>query len=156
MGQTPLVTTEEIIEKRRRWMSVLAQAESEDLLAFWERYPNKPDYTVLQGPESGLIMVQARLDERNGRFFLGEVTVTKCTVTLRQGTVGVSMILGRRPRHAEIAAVLDAELQDSMKNPHLVETLVEPLAKRRHEAERREAGRVASTRVDFMTMVRGE
>ncbi|MEJ5349560.1 MAG: phosphonate C-P lyase system protein PhnG [Desulfosoma sp.] len=156
MGPTPLVPPKDRIEKRRRWMSVLAQADSEDVLAFWERYPNKPDYTILQGPDTGLVMVQACTENRNGRFFLGEVTVTKCVVALRQGTVGVSMILGRRPRHAEIAAVLDAELQDSSKNSHLMETLVEPLAKRRHEAERREAVRVASTRVDFMTMVRGE
>lgn len=143
-------------EIRRRWMTVLAEADTEDLQTFWDRYDNKPEYTLVQGPETGLILVQARVGGSGGRFYVGEVTITRCTVTLANGTVGTAMILGRRPRHAEIAAVLDAQLQDPRKRPHIMESFVDPLARRRQEAERREASRVAATRVEFLTMTRGE
>jgi len=141
---------------RRQWMAVLAEADTEDVQAFWERYENKPQYTVLRGPETGLLMVQATVGDSGGRFYVGEVTVTKCFVALSDGTVGAAVVLGRRPRHAEIAAVMDAQLQDPKKREHLLESFVQPLARRRQEAERRMAGRVAATRVEFLTMVRGE
>lgn len=143
-------------DMRRHWMAVLAEADTEDLQALWDRYEDKPSYTVLHGPETGLIMVQARAGGPGDRFYLGEITVTKCFVTLDGHTTGAAFILGRRPRHAEIAAVFDALLQDPLRRNHLLDTIVNPLARRRHELERREAGRAASTRVEFMTMVRGE
>ncbi len=141
---------------RRRWMSVLAEADSQDLQSFWERYEDKPEYAVVSGPEIGLLMVQARVGSDGERFYVGEVTVTRCSVSVREGRLGTAMVLGRRPRHAEIAAVLDAELQDPRKRDHLMATFVDPLSRRTQESERREAGRVAATRVEFMTMVRGE
>lgn len=144
------------LEARRRWMAVLAEADSKDLQSFWDRREDKPQYSVISGPEIGLLMLQARVGGNGDRFYIGEVTVTRCSVSLSQGPQGTAIILGRRPRHAEIAAVLDAELQDPRKREHLMATFVEPLARRIQEAQRREAGRVAATRVEFLTMVRGE
>ncbi|MGQ9670391.1 MAG: phosphonate C-P lyase system protein PhnG [Desulfosoma sp.] len=143
-------------EERRQWMSVLAEAETDDLEALWDRLQDKPSYTVLHGPETGLIMVQARIGTMSGLFYLGEATVTKCFVTFDGQGIGASFILGRRPRHAEIAAVLDAMLQDPSKRGHLMASIIRPLDSRRQEAERLEAARAASTRVEFFTMVRGE
>ncbi len=143
-------------DARRRWMAVLAEADSQDLQSFWDRRENKPHYAVMSGPETGLLMLQARVGGDGDRFYVGEVTVTRCSVSIAEGPQGTAMVLGRRPRHAEIAAVLDAELQDPRKREHLMTTFIEPLARRIQEAQRREAGRVAATRVEFLTMVRGE
>jgi len=156
MESIPSDAEKDLEEARRRWMSVLAEADSEDLQSFWERYEHKPEYAVVHGPEVGLLMIQARIGGEGERFYVGEATVTRCLVRVREGRLGTAMVLGRRPRHAEIAAVLDAQLQDPRKREHLMATFVDPLWRRRQEAERREAGRVASTRVEFMTLVRGE
>lgn len=156
MEPIPSDAERELLEARRRWMSILAEADWEDLQSFWERYEHKPEYAVIHGPEIGLLMIQARVGGEGERFYVGEVTVTRCSVSVREGRVGTAMVLGRRPRHAEIAAVLDAQLQDPRQREHLMATFVDPLRRRKQEAERREACRVAATRVEFMTLVRGE
>lgn len=143
-------------DERRQWMAVLAEADTDDLEALWNRWQDKPSYTVLHGPETGLIMAQARFGATTDLFYVGEATVTKCFVTLDGQGIGAAFILGRRPRHAEIAAVLDALLQDPFRRGHLMASIIHPLESRRQEAERREAARAASTRVEFFTMVRGE
>lgn len=53
-------------------------------------------------------MLRARADAEGGCFNLGEMTVTRCSVQLEDGTVGVGCIGGRDKRHAAIAAVVDA------------------------------------------------
>ncbi|SHE94942.1 alpha-D-ribose 1-methylphosphonate 5-triphosphate synthase subunit PhnG [Desulfacinum infernum DSM 9756] len=137
-------------------MSVLAESNPADLEALWDRYGEKPDYQVVLGPEIGLLLVQGRVGGRGRRFHVGEVTVTRCNVRISGGAVGTAMVLGCRPRQAEIAAVLDAALQDDRRRPDLLESVVRPLERRLKEARRREAVRVAATQVDFSTMVRGE
>ena len=43
---------------RRRWMSVLALASSEDLEARWAALAEPPRFQRLRGPEVGLVMVR--------------------------------------------------------------------------------------------------
>jgi len=144
------------IEARRRWMSVLAKAESDELETAWIELGSVPDYRVLRGPELGLVMVRGRAGGTGARFNLGEMTVTRCTVELADGAVGHAYVRGRRRRHAEIAAVLDALLQDPRCRAAVGERVVERLAAA--EAARRQTAeaRSAATRVDFLTLVRGE
>jgi alpha-D-ribose 1-methylphosphonate 5-triphosphate synthase subunit PhnG len=143
-------------EERRWWLSVLAESDPDELETLWDRYREKPDHQVVSGPESGLLLVQARVGGKGERFHVGEVTVTRCTVRIPGGAVGTAMVLGCRPRQAEIAAVLDAALQDDARRPDILESIVRPLDRRLREARRREAARVAATQVEFSTMVRGE
>jgi len=144
------------IEARRRWMAVLAKAESDELETAWTELGSVPDYRVLRGPELGLVMVRGRAGGTGARFNLGEMTVTRCTVELADGAVGHAYVRGRRRRHAEIAAVLDALLQDPRCRAAVGERVVERLAAA--EAARRQTAeaRSAATRVDFLTLVRGE
>ncbi|MEJ5375402.1 MAG: phosphonate C-P lyase system protein PhnG [bacterium] len=143
-------------EKRCRWMSVLAESDSADLEQFWERFGPRPQYEVVQGPETGLLMVQGRVGGTGARFCVGEVTVTRCTVVMPSGAVGTAMVLGCRPRHAEIAAAIDAALQNERERTRILEQIVAPLEQRLKEACQREASRVMATQVHFDTMVRGE
>jgi alpha-D-ribose 1-methylphosphonate 5-triphosphate synthase subunit PhnG len=115
-----------------------------------------PPYQILRGPEVGLVMVRARAGGSGARFNLGELTVTRCTVRLEDGTVGHAYLGGRRPGAAERAAVLDALLQDGERRPHLERVAIEPLAARHLERARAAAARAGATRVEFLTMVRGE
>lgn len=90
------------------------------------------------------------------RFNLGEMTVTRCTVQLADGTLGHAWIGGGDRRHAELAAVFDALLQDEARRPELQESVIAPLAETREARREAAAARVAASRVEFFTLVRGE
>ena len=141
---------------RKGWMGVLARADLEDLEAAYEALSPVPRYATLRTPETGLVMVQARANGTGQKFNTGEMTVTRCSVRLPQGTVGHGYVAGRSRRHAELAAIFDALLQDPDCAEGLTRTVIGPLRLAQHE-QRLIAGRkTAATRVDFFTMVRGE
>lgn len=135
-------------------MSALAQAEPPAVEAAWAALSEKPSYRLLRAPETGLVMVQGRAGGTGAPFNLGEMTVTRCSVELPDGTVGHAYVAGRDARHAETAAVLDALLQGARAT--LEETVVEPLLAAREARGRAARARAAATRVEFFTMVRGE
>jgi alpha-D-ribose 1-methylphosphonate 5-triphosphate synthase subunit PhnG len=137
-------------------MSTLAQALPEELESAWTSLPSPPDYRLLRRPEVGLVMVRARAGGAGRRFNLGEMTVTRCAVTLASGAIGHAYVSGRRPRHAEMAAVLDALLQDPGRRADLEATVIAPLAEAAAARRRAAAARSAPTRVEFFTLVRGE
>jgi alpha-D-ribose 1-methylphosphonate 5-triphosphate synthase subunit PhnG len=145
-----------IDDARRRWMSVLALASREELEARWAALDARPRYEVLRRPEVGLVMVRGRAGGTGDRFNLGEMTVTRCTVQLADGTLGHAWVGGRDRRHAELAALLDALLQDATRVASLTETVIAPLARAQAERRRAAVARAAASRVEFFTMVRGE
>jgi alpha-D-ribose 1-methylphosphonate 5-triphosphate synthase subunit PhnG len=137
-------------------MSVLAQAPVGEIEAHWRALANPPPYRMLRWPETGLVMVRGRAGGTGVRFNLGEMTVTRCAVQLEGGAVGLAYVRGRDRRHAELVALFDALLQDPARREALDRAVVTPLAAaqaaRRHAA----AERVAPSRVEFFTMVRGD
>jgi len=143
-------------EARQRWMSVLAQAAPREVEQCWQALEERPAYRILRGPEIGSVMVRARAGGTGGRFSLGEMTVTRCSVALDDGRVGHAYVQGRSTPHAERAAVFDAMLQDPAQRPRLEATTIGPLEERRESARRRTAERVSATKVQFFTMVRGD
>jgi alpha-D-ribose 1-methylphosphonate 5-triphosphate synthase subunit PhnG len=142
-------------EARRRWMSVLALASPDELGVRWNKV-SPPPHRMLRPPETGLVMVRGRAGGTGMRFNVGEMTVTRCAVQLEGGAVGVAYIRGRDRRHAELAAVLDALLQDPARRDALEKAVVAPLAAAQAARRRAAAERVAPSRVEFFTMVRGD
>ena len=141
---------------RQQWMSVLALASRDDLERGWSDLAVRPGYRRLRGPEVGLVMVRARAGGTGSRFNLGEMTVTRCSVELEDGTTGHAYAGGRDRRHAELSAVFDALLQRPATTEMLQRTLVEPLARAQRARRQATATRAAASRVEFFTMVRGE
>jgi alpha-D-ribose 1-methylphosphonate 5-triphosphate synthase subunit PhnG len=141
---------------RRAWMSTLALASTSELEDAWRRLPARPAHRVLRPPEVGLAMVRARAGGTGMRFNLGEITVTRCSVELPDGIVGHAYVGGRRRRHAELAAVLDALLQQPARRARLENDVIAPLARAQAERRRAVIARSAPTRVEFFTMVRGD
>jgi alpha-D-ribose 1-methylphosphonate 5-triphosphate synthase subunit PhnG len=137
-------------------MSVLALAATDELQARWAELGEPPRYTLLRRPEVGLVMVRGRAGGTGSRFNLGEMTVTRCTVQLEDGTLGHAWVGGRDARHAELAAALDALLQDPARTTALTAAVVEPLARAQADRRRAAAARASASRVEFFTMVRGE
>jgi alpha-D-ribose 1-methylphosphonate 5-triphosphate synthase subunit PhnG len=127
-----------------------------------------PTYDWLRRPETGLAMVRGRVGGSGDAFNLGEATVTRATLRLRstnsdatsdataQATIGVACHLGRDKRRAELAALADALLQLPDRHAQLYAQLIEPLAAHMAAARAAREQKVASTRVEFFTMVRGD
>jgi len=145
---------------RRRWMSVLAKAsvaELEQAIASVRDTPGEvPAYRLIRRPEVGMTMVRARAGGTGRAFNLGEMTMTRCTLRTDDGLVGTSYVAGRSQRHAELAALFDALLQDPERQSQVMALVIDPLARTQDLRRNRRVERSAATRVDFFTVVRGE
>ena len=164
-GHNPAASGDAAAE-RRNWLSILARAtraELEDALsrifgntdrASW------PAYDWLRVPETGLAMVRGRMGGTGDPFNTGETTVTRAVLRLKGVSdtppVGLSYQLGRDKRRAELAALADALLQLPAHAPAVRVHLLVPVTRRLGAERDSRRADVASTRVEFFTMVRGE
>ena len=139
----------EIVE-RQRWMAVLARANAAVLAELSAGL--LPEYAVIRGPETGLVMLQGRAGGSGAAFNVGEASVVRCTVRSVAGHIGHAYCLGRELRHAELAAAIDAGLQDPARRARLQERVMTGLAAAQAAAGVLEARRAAATQVQFFTM----
>jgi len=147
---------DENIKARQRWISILARSSSDELQAYWDEFSPSQNFTHLRQPETGLVMVRGRTGGNGQRFNLGEASVTRCSIHLDSGEIGHSYVKGRNKRHAELAAVFDALLQNQEWGPRLDEAMIKSIEARLNKSKKERETKVASTKVDFFTMVRGE
>jgi alpha-D-ribose 1-methylphosphonate 5-triphosphate synthase subunit PhnG len=140
---------------RAGWISLLAKAPDATLTEAVRQYGELPQYEWLRRPDSGLAMVRARAGGTGAQFNLGEMSVTRCAVRLGTGQMGVAYVAGLNARHAELAAVFDAMMQTQASQK--VEQIVLHPIKLALAAKLAEAqAQAQATKVEFMTMVRGE
>lgn len=150
-------------EDRKAWMSLLAQADETQLAVLWRDFADvdaadtarDPGFDWLRPPEAGGVMVRGRMGAVGASFNLGEMTVTRCALTLHDGTVGHGYVQGRSKPKAEIAAKIDALMQTDAAADLRAAVLVPLQAKGQARKEAR-AAKAAATKVEFFTMVRGE
>ncbi len=145
-----------VVQRRRRWMGVLARADTAAVERLWEAHGTDVGFRVVRAPETGLVMVRGRAGGTGQRFNVGEMTVTRAAVEAPDGTVGHGYVSGRDRRRAELAARFDALLQDPALRPALERAVIEPLAAAESARHDRLRAKAAATRVDFFTMVRGD
>jgi alpha-D-ribose 1-methylphosphonate 5-triphosphate synthase subunit PhnG len=141
------------VANRQYWMSVLARADLSDLETYWQNLPHQPTFRHLRKPEIGMAMLRGRTGGTGLPFNLGEITLTRCVVELDGGAQGFGYVSGRSRRHAELAALFDGLMceNSSKYGPALIQPLHEQWLARREEVSRK----AATTKVNFMTMVRG-
>lgn len=135
---------------RQAWMSVLARASATELET--RAATLLPPYTRMRGPELGLVMLQGRAGGTGEAFNLGEATVVRCTVQTPAGQVGHAYALGRDTRQAELAAALDAALQDPSTHDEIQRAVILPLAAIQAAQRETAARRAAATQVEFFAM----
>ena len=140
------------IAARQRWMSILARADAAAMTAHLADAPALPACTTLRGPETGLVMLRGRAGGGGGKFNLGEMSVTRCTVRSAGGFIGHAYVQGRDAAQAELAARLDAALQDPARRDALEQLVITPLAGAQASARAATASKAAATRVQFFTM----
>ena len=140
---------------RKVWMGLLAKAPEGRVSQLLDTHLTRPSFTWLRAPEIGSTMVQGRAGGTGAPFNLGEVTVTRCALTLATGEVGHAYIQGRSKADAEAAALIDAMMQttqaDDVRAAVLSPLETEAMARKTHRA-----AKAAATKVDFFTMVRGD
>lgn len=142
-------------DPRKAWMGVLAKAPEGRVTALLDAAIPRPAFTWLRAPEIGSTMIRARAGGTGALFNLGEMTVTRCALTLKTGEVGHAYIQGRRKVDAEAAALVDALMETDAANT-LREFVLAPLEDEQRTIKAARAAKAAATKVDFFTMVRGE
>ncbi|MEL6335103.1 MAG: phosphonate C-P lyase system protein PhnG [Pseudomonadota bacterium] len=155
-----ITETAEPAEGRAAWMAVLAQAAPEALAAHLapclDLLGGRPTVQWLRRPEIGAVMVRGRAGGTGAPFNLGEMTVTRASLSLPDGTVGHAWVPGRSAEHAENAALVDALMQGATSAPVVAEKILRPLEEAARTARTTRGQKAAATKVDFFTMVRGE
>ena len=142
-------------EERQDWMGVLARAPASALAEAFARLGDVPAAEWLRPPEIGAVMVRGRAGGTGSAFNLGEMTVTRATLRLADGTVGHAWAPGRDKAKARIAALCDALLQGPAA-ASVRETVIEPMRALMAAEAADRAAAAAATQVEFFTMARGE
>ncbi|NOD36737.1 MULTISPECIES: phosphonate C-P lyase system protein PhnG [unclassified Ruegeria] len=147
--------TEIATQARKEWMGLLARAPDDALMTLWDGIQDRPSFDWLRSPEVGGVMVRGRTGATGAPFNLGEMTVTRCSVVLHDGTVGHGYVQGRSKPKAEVAALIDAMMQTPAADD-LQARLLDPLQQQMQAAKTTRAAKAAATKVEFFTLVRGE
>lgn len=155
---TATATADHSDAARQTWMALLARAPE----AFLETQLGDLAQGKLQWlrpPETGLLMAQGRAGGTGQRFNLGEVSVTRCVLRPDpSGTqcqqVGVAYVLGGSHRHALLAALADALLQEPALHAHWDAHLLRPLSEQISAQAQQRKAQAQATRVEFFTVAR--
>ena len=100
-----------MMEERKAPLGLMATATADRLQALWEGAGLSPDYTMLRQPETGAVMVRGRAGSTGDAFNMGEMTVTRASLKLANGTIGHGWCQGRSRRQATLIALVDAMMQ---------------------------------------------
>ena len=141
---------------RQAWLAVLSRATLAQLERLAPSADTLPRLHQVRPPEIGMVMLRGRVGGTGNPFNLGEASVVRCAVRLGDGPLGVSYILGRDKRQAELAALVDALLQDPTQHDDVHRTVITPLAQAQAQARDSKQRAVAGSKVEFFTFVRGE
>lgn len=133
-------------------MAVLARAGAAEITPLLEALPTLPSHIRLRGPEPGMVMVRGRAGGGGAAFNLGEMCVTRCTVRDDQGRIGHAYVAGRDAAQSELAARLDALLQDGEWHDQIEHAVIAPLARAQSDIRAADARKAAATRVQFFTL----
>ncbi|WP_321897128.1 phosphonate C-P lyase system protein PhnG [Burkholderia cepacia] len=95
---------------RTAWISILAAAPLAELEEYWETIPH-PKFQWIRQPELGGVMLRGQVGGSGTIFNVGEATVTRSTLQIETGEIGVAYVLGRSMRHSALAAMYDALMQ---------------------------------------------
>lgn len=140
---------------RQSRMSLLAKSEPSRLAALFYAVPDVPAHTWLRTPEIGAVMVRGRMGGTGAPFNLGEMSVTRCALTLSTGEVGHAYVQGRDKDHATRAALVDALMQTGRAD-EVQAAVLDPLSAEMQATAQARSAKAAATKVEFFTMVRGE
>lgn len=143
------------IGQRQALLRACVYATEGELATALAQFGELPASEELRAPQTALVMLRGRVGANGEPFNVGETIVTRAAVRL-EGRTGIAYLLGRCERRARLAALLDALGQQVCYRARLEASLVQPVMARIAGEDAQTRARAAATRVDFLTLVRGE
>lgn len=107
--------------------------------------------SVIQEPETGLVMMKLRETSKNSLFYLGEVMVTECKVEINE-TIGIGIVKGHQPELAYNLAVIDAAFQGNLPQVNKWIEVLKYEEKKIQRDRQKYNQAVLKTKVNFETM----
>ncbi len=142
------------LNHRPQWLRLFAMCEERELENMVAEFDLAADAKLISGPQTGIVTVRGRISGHGQRFNVGDACVTRAKVLYKNNTVGMATVLGGHGRRAYLVALLDAVM--TAKPSQALLTVVKQTAVRlQHRLECRQQ-KTAGSKVDFMTMVRGD
>ena len=142
--------------RRREAMALLAASSAAEIANHLDAIGPLPPHEDVRSGENGMVMVRGRIGGDGAPFNLGEATVSRAAVRLATGEIGYGYVLGRDRTKARLIAVCDALVQCERHYPTLEQRVLAPIRARLTAVRELDAERVAATKVEFFTLVRGE
>lgn len=137
--------------KRKRRTEILINGSSELADALAAEILKTYEVKTLEEPNGGLVMVKVRESAQRSLFYMGEVFVTECKVSV-DDCIGIGIVTGQAQEVAYKLAVIDAAYQAGLQETQGWEEL---LLKEEQAIEQKRAAmleQVLKTKVDFETM----
>jgi alpha-D-ribose 1-methylphosphonate 5-triphosphate synthase subunit PhnG len=146
----------EMRTRRREAMALLAASDVAEIAHHLDAIGPLPRHEDVRAAESGMMMVRGRIGGDGAPFNFGEATVSRAAVRLETGELGYGYVLGRDRAKAYLIALCDALVQRERYRVALARHVLAPIRARLAAARKADAERIAATKVEFFTLVRGE
>ncbi|WP_354129473.1 MULTISPECIES: phosphonate C-P lyase system protein PhnG [unclassified Bradyrhizobium] len=141
---------------RQNWMTLLAKAPIAELDRHWAAVA-RPKFQWIRRPECGAAMLRGAVGRTGTVFNIGEATVTRCTLQIETGEIGIGYVLGRNKRHAALAAVFDGLMQrDQATGAGEIGPIIAAIDRCVRQAERAIRREAQRSKVDFFMLGQGD
>lgn len=137
----------------KKWQiaRILIEGDRSLLQRLCEQIERKYSMETVKPPERSLVMTKANDSVSQKPFYLGEVLVTECTVSI-QGVYGFGVLMGEDAERAYQLAVVDAAFQAKLPETGAWEPELLAEEKRIAVRQRTVYSQSAKTKVNFDTM----
>ena len=139
---------------RQQHLELLTLASPMSLSQGLEGYRQKLKYEFIRPVETGLVMVRGRQGNTGDLFNIGEILITRCALK-HENYIGQAWVAGQNGDKAVLVALGDALAQNQQYCKEL-EPFFQQLKRERTLQTNKETAEIMSTKVNFITMVRGE
>ncbi|RCW51723.1 phosphonate C-P lyase system protein PhnG [Paenibacillus prosopidis] len=116
-----------------------------------EQIEESYEVSILKAPEKSLVMTKANDSVSQQPFYMGEVLVTECTISINS-VYGFGVLMGEEAERAYQLAVVDGAFQAKLPETEAWYTELLMEEQKVDEKHRREYSRAMKSKVNFDTM----
>lgn len=137
--------------KRKQRTEILISGSQALAKSLAEEIEQKYPVSIIQEPESGLVLLKARETAQKSLFNLGEVLVTECKARV-EGKVGIGIVKGHHPILAYHLAVIDAAFLGNLPETKIWTDILKSEKQNIEEQRKANNEAILKTKVSFETM----